>query len=250
MMDAIAEMKLHVLRKEDVNFKMVYFQIFCCYLCSITLHLPYYFHFPSNETKAKLDIDLQHLWNIFQGLYTILIKIVPLLAIVVLNIALVRKLKIIWNRRRATRTNVSNIEETQIRQEKRKIRWSVSNTQSLKEQRMALVLVMIAFTFVVFTLPASICFICNTFINHFDLTENLVFIHVTNLMESSNYSLNFYLYILIHKEIRTYFLEFCKNVKSCLFYHETYSYDTTTNRSVVETIEMSKVSLPEPTEIV
>ena len=115
---------------------------------------------------------------------------------------------------------------------------------------MALVLVMIAFTFVVFTLPASICFICNTFIDHFDLIQNLVFIHVTNLMESSNYSLNFYLYILIHKEIRTYFLEFCKNVKSCLFYHETYSYDTTTNRSVVETIEMSKVSLPEPTEIV
>ena len=160
------------------------------------------------------------LWNIFTIIYVALIKTLPVILIVFLNIGLIRTLKIIWHRRRHMRkTNEeSNMENSQInsqiRNQQRRQNWSVTNSRSVKEQKLAIILLMIAVKFLILTLPANIAYsiwaLSDDPLKTNIRNEPLIF--VSNLLESVNYSLNFYIYILIHKEIRGFFFDMSRAV--------------------------------------
>ena len=112
---------------------------------------------------------------------------------------------------------VSN--STEETNQTRRKNWSVTSKASIREQRLARLLVIIAFSFVILTLPANIAFMWYTFTNINTTNEesmSSLFI-ITNFLESINYSINFYIYIYVHDEIRLSFLDLCKAVFTCSF---------------------------------
>ena len=213
-MNNIVELRLQLLREEDEHFWPIYLQIFGSFAISFILHTPQYFKIndsiilKNNETNSEdSGLIMEHM---YAYIYIFLCKALPVILILVLNICLVRKLKVIWYRRRTIKnknkvTN-SSVENSHIRNEQRRETWSVTNTRSLKEQKMAILLLLVAFIFIIFTLPANIAYVYYCFTgNH----RGPLFV-ITNFLESVNYSLNFYLYILVHEEIRHSFLDLCK----------------------------------------
>ena len=87
----------------------------------------------------------------------------------------------------------------------------MTSKTSIRKQRLALLLVSVAVSFVLFTLPANVAFLWYEF-GQIDTTksETLTPLFITtNFMESINYSINFYIYCAVHEEIRNSFIDLC-----------------------------------------
>ena len=107
-------------------------------------------------------------------------------------------------------TSVAELNQT------RRTNWSVSSKKSIREQRLAILLVSIAVTFLIFTLPANIAFMWYEF-GSIDTSKSeklTPFFIITNFFESINYSINFYIYCAVHAEIRSSFIDLCHAVIS------------------------------------
>ena len=228
----IVELRLQLLREEDENFWPIYLQIFGSFAISFILHTPQYFKFNDsiilNNNVTSDGDSVLIMEQMYLYIYIFLCKALPVILILVLNICLVRKLKTIWYRRRTVKKNVTssvnNLENSHMQNEQRRAAWSVTNTRSVKEQKMAILLLLVAFIFIIFTLPANIIYVyyCLTGFN-----RGPWFI-ITNFLESVNYSLNFYVYILVHEEIRHSFLDLCKvivNFITCGIVFKTYTFE-------------------------
>ena len=102
----------------------------------------------------------------------------------------------------------------------RRTNWSVTSKTSIREQRLAILLVSVAVTFVIFTLPANLAFLFYEF-GGIDTSKSEtltpLFI-ITNFMESINYSINFYIYCAVHEEIRHSFIDLCNAVLSKIIF--------------------------------
>ena len=113
----------------------------------------------------------------------------------------------------------------------RRTNWSVTSKTSIREQRLALLLVSIAVSFVLFTLPANVAFLWYEF-GHIDTTksETLTPLFITtNFMESINYSINFYIYCAVHEEIRNSFIDLCNAALSKIAFWRKSQNPTTTH---------------------
>ena len=248
MISNIAEERLGSLRRqlgEKHSFWPVCIEIVTILILCFTLHLPQYFTdsakhgancteenaatFFNETTEEPLcsTTILRSLLVIYDILYVLMVKVLPVVLIVSLNCFLVKKLKLVWERRQKFKQSLKQVESARHNFEspeanhiQRRSLWSAGNLLSIKEQRMAFLLVAIAMTFLVFTLPANLAFIWYTWQVHYcdcDFTvvaENAtpLFI-ITNFFESFNYSINFYMYCGVHKEIRNSFWDMSK----CLF---------------------------------
>ena len=126
----------------------------------------------------------------------------------------VKRLKVMASRKRTVQDEKSMNQD--VHQNRRA--WSVHNKTSIKEQKLASLLVIIAVSYFIFTLPANVTFVLvNLPINVKSIQEiyyPLTF--VTNFFESLNYAANFYIYCAVHSEIRESFLELCKAFGSLL----------------------------------
>ena len=113
----------------------------------------------------------------------------------------------------------------------RRKNWSVSSSKSIREQRLAKLLVSIAIAFVFLTLPANLAFIWYLFDTKDTTNEeqNTLLFIITNFLESLNYSLNFYIYCAVHEEIRHSFLDLCRSV---LFFITCGQISQSSNRTV------------------
>ena len=113
----------------------------------------------------------------------------------------------------------------------RRTNWSVTSKTSIREQRLALLLVSVAVSFVLFTLPANVAFLWYEF-GHIDTTksETLTPLFITtNFMESINYSINFYIYCAVHEEIRNSFIDLCNAALSKIVFWRKSQNPTTTH---------------------
>ncbi len=151
-----------------------------------------------------------------------------MIIVVGLNLILAKKLRIIYGRRRKVlngRRAGNNFRDTTIgdssvipigqdreHHQNRRKTWSVTSSISLREQRLAYLLLSLAVSFVVLTLPANIVFIY--FIAN-DGKASVMLTTVSNLLESLNYCLNFYVYCAVHKEIRDCFVELISTIFRC-----------------------------------
>ena len=98
----------------------------------------------------------------------------------------------------------------------RRTNWSVTSKKSLREQRLAILLVSIAVSFVTLTLPANVAFIWYE-VKSINTDQSEAFTPlfvVSNFLESINYSINFYIYCAVHKEIRHSFIDLCYAILS------------------------------------
>jgi hypothetical protein len=235
----IAAMRLQFLRVDDDREKSrsVYMQLLGATAMSFTMHLPYYFQvdqtfYQECDNNNEVDLDLtteetpphcaassEDLWLLYNILYVAMMKVLPVVVVVTANVVLFKRMKIIWRRRRTIKdVTMTTVHRTEVGAEannRRRSRWSVTNMRSVKEQKMATVLVTIAIAFVILTLPANIAFIVyslkkvQTSQGSEDATPYFI---VTNFLESVNYALNFYIYCAVHKEIRDSFLDMFKAV--------------------------------------
>ena len=156
---------------------------------------------------------VQEMWWMYYFIYAILVKAAPVILIISLNIVLVKRLKVMTSRKQ---TVLKENENQDIHQNRRA--WSVHNKTSIKEQKLASLLVIIAVSYFIFTLPANVTFVLvNLPLNVKSVQDNyypLTFI--TNFFESFNYAANFYIYCAVHSEIRESFLDLCKAFGSFL----------------------------------
>ena len=228
VMENITELRIQALRKNTNGQEKkwtIYLQLLIVVIFSFTLHLPYYFFDKidkptcnDNSSEVIEDPDQnpnENLRYIYFIISVGLAKLVPMLIIVTLNVALVKSLKIMARRRKKVlnvETNNMDINET------RKV-WSVTNKASIKEQKLAILLVFIAVSYLVFTLPADITFVLvNLDIPLIGRVHEPLII-VTNFFETLNYAANFYIYCAVHREIRQSFVDLCRAFIQ-LFRHE------------------------------
>ena len=229
VMGNITGMRIQALRKDAITSNEntswnTYFQITTALIIGFVLHLPFYF-FDSldsvlcnnglNETSPNPEIHfVEEMWWMYYFVYATLVKVVPVVLIITLNIVLVKRLKVMASRKRTVQDEKSMNQD--VHQNRRA--WSVHNKTSIKEQKLASLLVIIAVSYFIFTLPANVTFVLvNLPINVKsiqDIYYPLTF--VTNFFESLNYAANFYIYCAVHSEIRESFLELCKAFGSFL----------------------------------
>ena len=237
VMRNITELRIQTLHKNTNGISQrktewsVYLQLSVVVIFSFTLHLPYYFFdkidMPTcydNATLSEIpdeNPDENSLWYIYFVLSVGLAKLVPLLVIVALNIALVKNLKILARRRKKVQQNIIESASMQDNNATGKV-WSVTNKASIKEQKLTILLVFIAVSYLVFTLPADITFVLVNLdiplIGH--IHEPLII--VTNFIETLNYAANFYIYCAVHREIRESFVDLCRALAK-LCYHRSSS---------------------------
>ena len=96
-----------------------------------------------NETlHANQEIHygpcVQEMWLMYYFIYAILVKAAPVILIISLNIVLVKRLKVMTSRKQ---TVLKENENQDIHQNRRA--WSVHNKTSIKEQKLASLLVII-----------------------------------------------------------------------------------------------------------
>ena len=168
------------------------------------------------QTNQDLTYD-QELWFIYYIINVTLVKTLPVIVIVTLNIILIKRLQVVARRRKKVKSETSINQSVRDIHENRRA-WSVTNKTSIKEQKLTVLLVIIAVSYLVFTLPANVSFVYYN-LNIVDI-EALDAIHepaviITNFLESLNYAANFYIYCAVHKEIRDSFVHLCK---TCLYW--------------------------------
>lgn len=223
IMSDIAELRLQSLRKyanENGKQRIVIGQILLALLMSFSLYFPYYFPthkytFHANATQSHgsqmHDVTkLEDLRVIIKVICIAITKVFPVTILVVLNILIIKRLKIVRQRRQRM-TDIATIEN-------RKINWSATSVQCLYEQKLAVLLVVIVCSFICLTLPANLAYL--TYEVFFKLqndkyNELLPLFAITNFMETVHYSANFYIYIAVHEEIRNAFIAFCKEWVIC-----------------------------------
>lgn len=208
-MSDIVELRLHALKtntKEQSKGWTVFFQIFVAVLMSFALYSPTYFPIArlhqnngsaTNNLTSFNDNQSEDLKQIFNILCVAITKVFPIIIVVFLNILIIKRLRILWSRRR----NVNTLEN-------RREKWSITSKQSIHEQKMAVLLVIIACSFVLLTLPANIVYIIDFDTIEIDGKSKATLFAITNFMESVNYSANFYTYCAVHEEIRESFVAF------------------------------------------
>lgn len=105
MIGNIAKVQLQVLRDQSKQTS-VYWQISTALIFSFMMHMPYYFNVESsvnlypNQTSYGNNTSLHELWIVYETFYVVMIKILPVLIVVALNICLIMRLKVVWNRRK------------------------------------------------------------------------------------------------------------------------------------------------------
>ena len=221
----IEGVRLHAIRgEEEEKHWSVYLQLLGTLVLSFGLHAPQFFKEQCNPDTHDLSTSEvtttsqppkclereSDLWMIYNILYYTFVKIVPVVLVVVLNFILVKKLRIIYRRRKRLRDQ--NLGQHEHQHQARRKAWSVISSTSLREQRMAYLLVALAFVYLVLTMPANITFIY--FVAN-DGNAPVVWTSATNLLESLNYSLNFYVYCVVHREIRDCFAEMMTRAFCC-----------------------------------
>ena len=129
---------------------------------------------------------------------------------------MIKRLQVVTRRRKKVKSETSINQSIQDIHENRKA-WSVTNKTSVKEQKLAVLLVIIAVSYLVFTLPANVSFIYYNMNLNVEVLNGIhePVIMITNFLESLNYAANFYIYCAVHKEIRDSFVHLCK---TCLFW--------------------------------
>lgn len=218
IMGDITEIRLQTLRKntkEDRKHWTVFAQICGAVALSFALYAPGYFpdHHEKNtalEESEEKGSRFQDLELIFQVICIAITKVMPMVLIVGLNIVIIQRLRIVWRRRKRV-TEVVTIEA-------RRQNWAVACKKSIQEQKLATLLVVIACSFVILTLPANIAYIIfQLVIKEENATYNSSFplFAITNFLESVNYSINFYIYCVVHDDIRQSFVDFCKHSFTC-----------------------------------
>ena len=111
MIGNIAQVRLQNLRQEGEKDKnwFVYCQLIGVLIFSFVLHTPYYFqdhNLEKLQNKTEIDSTEDHpsrvsdLWAIYQILYITTIKCLPVIIVVILNILLVKRLRVVWRRRK------------------------------------------------------------------------------------------------------------------------------------------------------
>merc|ERR1711976_685716 len=219
VMGNITEMRISVLRKEAANERLswnAFFQILAAFAISFVLHLPFYFYNFLDEyspcTIADNEGDYDgHMWFLYYVICVTLVNTMPIFLIVTLNVVLIKRLRVMATRRRRLQS------ERSINQDVNENRraWSVHNKTSIQEQKLTILLVIIAVSYFFFTLPGNVSFILfNLPDNIGDEIKNLhdPLSFITNFLESLNYAANFYIYCAVHEELRGSFLDMCKSV--------------------------------------
>ena len=98
-----------------------YLQIIGAFVISFVLHIPYYFkvgdyahasYNSTNDTTLHLiphnASTLEDLWWIYMIIYAFLVKTLPIIIVVILNSLLIKRLRIVWSRRRQIRGHVTH----------------------------------------------------------------------------------------------------------------------------------------------
>ena len=118
MIGNIAQVRLQSLRQEEEKFKnwSIYCQIIGVMIFSFVMHTPYYFtdtHYknlvndssiPEEQTGSVMD-----LWAIYQILYATTMKSLPVIIVVTLNIILIKRLRVVWRRRKRISETVTHL---------------------------------------------------------------------------------------------------------------------------------------------
>lgn len=204
-MSDIVQVRLQALKTNDTGKSWIIFlQIFTAIFLSFALYAPTYF--PTRANLADANSSLVALSQVFKVICVCITKILPIIIVVVLNVIIIKRLRIVWKRR--ANVSQSNLATIELRREN----WSVSSKQSLHEQKLAVLLVAIACSFVVLTLPANIVYIIDFEPIDMSSKAKTALFAITNFMESVNYSANFYTYCAVHQEIRQSFVAFAKDL--------------------------------------
>lgn len=252
----IEQVRLTAMRRADDRKYYVLAQILGSFVLSFGLHLPYYFKYDGrgcnwiglnasnisvdNNTYWPCDNDgpESDLWTIYNVIYCAAVKVLPVLIVVILNVILCKRLRVIWKRRQRLRqqsdhvgSNLCNRGQTRVVQfgggdnvsmsttttnndevqQKRRKTWSLTSNKSLREQQMATLILCIAVAFVALTAPANgtyIYYMLHTELYSYSTTAFLLLISITNILENVNYSINFYLYCVANGEIRNIVLDY------------------------------------------
>ena len=234
VMKNITELRIQALRRQATNEHTswsVYFQLLTALTISFALHLPYYFYRKNdhsicdeqngNSTNIKshqVPHDEQ-MWLIYYLIYIIIVRVLPVVVIVSLNMILIKRLHVMANRKKKVQKSPQT--SGQVHQNKRV--WSVTNKTSVKEQKLAILSVIIAVSYLIFTFPGNVAFVVYNLPNKIEsinATYQPVTI-ITNFLEYFNYAVNFYIYCAVHGEIRESFLDLCKalmHLVSCGMY--------------------------------
>lgn len=207
-MSDIAAVRLQSLRQNAAEENGKHWKIFihsCGVLAlSFVLYAPCFFPYHKNNDNQFQDLDL-----IFQVISIALTRVTPMFFIVGLNIVIVKRLRVVRAKRKRL-TEVNNIETGRQN-------WAVTSKKSIHEQKLAVLLVVIACSFVLLTLPANIAYIVFRHIFKEDINEGNIeyndwipLFAITNFLESVNYSINFYIYCAVHDDIRQSFVDLVK----------------------------------------
>ena len=197
----ITELKIQACRKQAANENTswsVYFQLLAALLIRFALHFPYYFHRKTyhficnddqddgngfgNTTTVSPSVPYdEEMWLIYYLIYIVIVRILPLIVIVSLNIILIKRLRVMADRKKTMQRN-KNINQAL---ENKRV-WSVTNKTSVKEQKLASLALTIAASYLIFTLPGDVAFVVYNLPNRIariSATYQLVTI-ITNKMTS------------------------------------------------------------------
>ena len=117
MIGNIAQVRLQSLRQGEEKFKnwSIYCQIIGVMIFSFVMHTPYYFtdtHYKNLVNDSSIHEEqtgsVMDLWAIYQILYATTMKSLPVIIVVTLNIILIKRLRVVWRRRKRISETVSH----------------------------------------------------------------------------------------------------------------------------------------------
>ena len=241
-------MNLKRIRKPQIvkHTKTLKLVVFLSYFISLIIYLPSFWHYKDepfpcihylNASKPENNSSICHfyqprsdtaLWDVYISMQLVIMKVVPTISIVMMNLIIIYKLRQLTNtsslkvseesasvskpsdqeaRLQSQELKTISSEIEQLKQNQQKTKFMIRLSKILKEARRTRMLITILTSYIILTVPHTV--ILSFWLFGADLSlwqeDGLTFRLLTgtsSLLLTCNYSLNFYLYCIANSDIR------------------------------------------------